>query len=63
MKTSTPAKTTYRDFPTIIKHKTFKNGVIKPGLYTEQHVWIKWLSQAEYDMAISLNVPDLGLTT
>lgn len=61
MKTSTPAKTTYRDFPTIIKHKQFKNGEIKPGLYTENGIWIKWLSQAEYDIAISLNVPDLGL--
>lgn len=57
---STPSQYTYADESTVIKWKTFKDGRRTPALYTTTNKWLKFISIAEYNIAIKLGTPDLG---
>lgn len=58
---STPSQYKHADEPVVIKWKTFKDGRRTPSLYTTTtNKWLKFISIAEYNIAIKLGTPDLG---
>ena len=57
---STPSQYKYANEPVVIKWKTFKDGRHTPALYTKTNKWLKFISIAEYNIAIKLGTPDLG---
>lgn len=47
----------------VIIHRFFKNGIVRPGLYCENHgCLIQWLTDKKYDLIKKTGIEDLGMT-